>query len=66
MNATCARQCRLPGQHLAETTDSCGSRLCENAAKTITRRHDGLQWLLIGQGDQQGVHGGDMREYGRL
>jgi hypothetical protein len=43
-----------------------GSRLCENAAKTITRRHDGLQWLLIGQGDQQGVHGGDMREYGRL
>jgi hypothetical protein len=47
-------------------SDAFGSRLCENAAKTITRRHYGLQWLLIGQGDQQGVHGGDMREYGRL
>jgi hypothetical protein len=32
-----------------------GSRLCENASKTITRRHDGLPWLLIGRGDQQGV-----------
>jgi hypothetical protein len=35
--------------------DSFGSRLCENAAKTLTRRHHGSPWLLIGLADQQGL-----------
>ena len=50
------RGCRgVPRLKRPEAACSNGSRLCENAAKTITRRHDGSPWLLIGLGDQQGV-----------
>jgi hypothetical protein len=45
----------LRGSELAARNFRCGSRLCENAAKTITRLHSGSQWLLIGPAEQQGL-----------